>query len=116
MGCDPRAIIARGELLRATTQALPEGVVASLEQGLALVPITDGFFGRVTGVPIVGDLGFWRLPAGFQRTLADWSVRWPVAYAGLVFGDESVGDQALELGAHALGSARCRYPGCGPRP
>lgn len=40
-GYDYQAIIAREELLRATTQALPEGVVASLEQGLALVPITE---------------------------------------------------------------------------
>ena len=85
MGYDLQAIIAREELLRALTQALPEAMVASLEQGLALVPITDAFFDCVTGIPSADDLGFWRLPAGFERTLADWSVRGPVAYVEAEF-------------------------------
>lgn len=85
MGYDLQAIIAREELLRATTQALPDAVVAPLEQGLALVPITDAFFDRVTGIPVADDLGFWRLPAGFERTLADWSARGPVAYVEAEF-------------------------------
>lgn len=85
MGYDLRAIVAREELLRASTRALPEAVVASLEQGLALVPITDAFFDQVTGVHVADDLGFSRLPAGFERTLAAWSVRGPVAYVEAEF-------------------------------
>lgn len=85
MGYDLQAIIAREELLRATAQALPEAVIASLDQGLALVPITDAFFDRVTGGPAAEDLGFWRLPAGFERTLAAWSVCGPVAYVEAEF-------------------------------
>jgi hypothetical protein len=80
MGYDLQAIVAREDLLRAETQAMSKAVVTSLEQGLALVPITDAFLDQATGVPVADDLGFWRLPAGFERTLAAWSVRAPVAY------------------------------------
>ncbi len=85
MGYDLQAIVAREDLLRAATRTWSEAVVASLEQGLALVPITDSFFDQVSGVPVAEDLGFWRLPAGFEQTLAAWSVRGPVAYVEAEF-------------------------------
>ena len=85
MSHELQAIIGREELLRAETQALSEAVVVSLEQGLALVPITDAFFDEVTGASVADGLGFWRLPAGFERILAGWSARGPVAYVEAEF-------------------------------
>ena len=85
MGYDLQAVISREELLRTRTQTLSEAVVTLLGQGLALVPITDAFFDQVAGVPHGDGPGFWRLPAGFERTLAAWSVQGPVAYVEAEF-------------------------------
>ena len=80
MSYELQAIIARGELLAEVTQTLPNTVIAALEQGLALVPITDAFFDGVSVAVTRVDLGFWRLPTGFEPILAAWSLRGPVAY------------------------------------
>ncbi|MFB7576979.1 MULTISPECIES: hypothetical protein [unclassified Streptomyces] len=42
--------------------------------------MTDEVFDAVTDGSTAG-LGFWRLPGGFERLLAQWSAAGPVAYA-----------------------------------
>ncbi|MBJ6637126.1 hypothetical protein H4K36_02640 [Streptomyces sp. DHE7-1] len=80
MGYDLHAVIADGEVLRGVARDLPVARLASIGQGLALLPMTDALFDSVTDRSGVGPLGFWRLPGGFENSLADWSAGGPVAY------------------------------------
>ncbi|MFE2263172.1 hypothetical protein [Streptomyces griseosporeus] len=80
MAYDLRAVIADGELLRGVVGELPAARLASIGQGLSLMPVTDELFGSVTDGGGVGTLGFWGLPGGFETTLAAWSAGGPVAY------------------------------------
>ncbi|MER7689641.1 hypothetical protein [Streptomyces sp. NPDC097610] len=80
MGYDLQAVIAGGEVLRAASRDLPAARLASLGQGLSLMPMTDALFDSVADGSGTGALGFWRLPGGFEKTLADWSTARPVAY------------------------------------
>ncbi|MEU9268553.1 hypothetical protein AB0E04_24320 [Streptomyces sp. NPDC048251] len=80
MSYDLQAVIAGRELLRAASRELPAARLASLGQGLALMPMTDALFDSVADGSDAGALGFWRLPGGFEKTLADWSAAGPVAY------------------------------------
>ncbi|CAM5269713.1 hypothetical protein SALBM311S_12524 [Streptomyces alboniger] len=80
MGYDLQAVIAGGEVLRAASRPLSAARMASLGQGLSLMPMTDALFDSVAEGSDTGALGFWRLPGGFDRTLADWSTAGPVAY------------------------------------
>jgi hypothetical protein len=50
-------------------------------QGLHLLPMTDDFFDEVRQSGVPASLhNFWTLPGGFDRLLAAWSVKGPVAY------------------------------------
>ena len=80
MGYDLHAVIAEEEVLRSAAQGLPAARLASIGQGLALMPVTGALFDSVADRSGTGVLGFWRLPGGFDKTLADSSVRGPVAY------------------------------------
>ncbi|MFD3314599.1 hypothetical protein [Streptomyces sp. NPDC058694] len=80
MGYDLQAVIVGREVLRAAAQDLPDARLASLGQGLSLMPMTDALFDSVTDGSEAGPLGFRRLPGGFEKTLADWSTAGPVAY------------------------------------
>ncbi|MDF3145838.1 MULTISPECIES: hypothetical protein [unclassified Streptomyces] len=80
MGYDLQAVIAGREVLRAAARDLPAARLASLGQGMSLMPMTDALFDSVTDGSDAGPLGFWRLPGGFEKTLADWSTAGPVAY------------------------------------
>lgn len=80
MGYDLQAVIAGREVLRAASRDLPAARLASLGQGLSLMPMTDALFNSVAAGSDAGALGFWRLPGGFEETLADWSTAGPVAY------------------------------------
>ncbi|MEU6465289.1 hypothetical protein [Streptomyces sp. NPDC046976] len=75
-----QAVIAGDELLRAASREVPGARVASLRQGLSLLPMTDEVFDAVTDGTVEGALGFWRLPGGFEKLLARWSAVGPVAY------------------------------------
>jgi hypothetical protein len=44
------------------------------------MPMTDALFDSAADGSDTGSLGFWRLPAGLDRTLADWSTAGPLAY------------------------------------
>ena len=79
MGYELQAVIAEDELLRGASRDLPAARVASLGQGLSLIPMTDQLFDAATD-GAEGPLGFWRLPGGFDRRLAKWSAAGVVAY------------------------------------
>ncbi|MFF5157945.1 hypothetical protein ACFY3N_17130 [Streptomyces sp. NPDC000348] len=105
MGYEVQAVIAGDELLRAASRGVPGARVAPLRQGLSLMPITDDVFDAGTDGSIARDLGFRRLPGGFDRLLAQWSAAGPVAYAETgYFG--GVGEQRAAVrgdGALAVG-------------
>jgi hypothetical protein len=76
---DLQAVIARSEVLSSCADDLPSARLGVLEQGLAIMPMTDDLFDAVTDGS-AGALGFWSLPGGFDGVLARWSVGGPVAY------------------------------------
>lgn len=80
MSYDLQAVIAGGEALRTASRDLPAARLASLGQGLSLMPMTTDLFDSVADGSSTRALGFWRLPGGFEKTLADWSTVGPVAY------------------------------------
>ncbi|MDX3797756.1 hypothetical protein [Streptomyces sp. AK04-3B] len=80
MSYDLQAVIAGEEVLNAASRVLSAARVASLGQGVSLMPMTDALFDSVSEGGDTGALGFWRLPGGFAKTLADWSTAGPVAY------------------------------------
>jgi hypothetical protein len=105
MGYDLQAVVAEEGQLRAAVRDLGSGEVAALGQGLALLVVTEEFADAVTDGGSAEYLGFWRLPGGFDRTLARWSAAGPVAYVEAeYFG--GVGEQTAAVwadGALALG-------------
>lgn len=80
MGYDLQAVIAGEDALRGAARDLPAARLASIGQGLSLMPMTDALFDSVADGSGVGALGFWRLPGGFEKALAAWSAGGPVAY------------------------------------
>ncbi|MFF1452169.1 hypothetical protein ACFVYF_29125 [Streptomyces sp. NPDC058274] len=105
MGYELEAVIAAEELLRVASREVPGARVVPLQQGLSLMPITDEVFDAVTDGSDVGDLGFWKLPGGFETVLARWSSAGPIAYVEAeYFG--GVGEQRTAVwadGSLALG-------------
>jgi hypothetical protein len=80
MGYNLQAVIAGREVLRAASRGLPAARLASLGQDLSLMPMTDALFDSLADGSDAGTMGFWRLPGGFEKTVADWSTAGPVAY------------------------------------
>ncbi|MGW6647489.1 hypothetical protein [Streptomyces iakyrus] len=80
MSYDLQAVIADESALRAATRDLSAARLASIGQGLSLMPMTDALFDTLTDGSGASTLGFRRLPGGFDETLADWSAMGPVAY------------------------------------
>ncbi|MGQ4483761.1 hypothetical protein [Streptomyces sp. SAS_276] len=111
-----QAVIAGDELLRASARSVSDAHVASLGQALSLLPMTDELFDAVTDGSDGSTLGFWRLPGGFDRTLAEWSAGGPVAYVEAeYFG--GTGEQRAAVwadGALAWGPSDDRARGLGP--
>lgn len=105
MGYELQAVIAANGLLRIASREVPGARVVSLRQGLSLMPMTDKLFDALTDGSTAGALGFWRLPGGFERLLAQWSSAGPVAYVEAeYFG--GVGEQRAAVwadGSLALG-------------
>ncbi|WP_328435858.1 hypothetical protein [Streptomyces sp. NBC_00425] len=108
MSYDLQAVIAGEEVLNAAVRVLSAARLASLGQGLSLLPMTDALFDSLSEGVDTGALGFWRLPGGFAKTLADWSTAGPVAYVEAeYFG--GVGEQQAVVwdgGAIVLGPLR----------
>ncbi|MEU3742318.1 hypothetical protein AB0E78_35310 [Streptomyces sp. NPDC032198] len=105
MGYDLQAVIGGEEVLRAGARELPAARLVPIGQGLALMPMTDELFDSVADGGDDRAMDFWRLPAGFAKTLADWSTAGPLAYVEAeYFG--GVGEQTAVVwdgGATALG-------------
>lgn len=80
MSYEIQAVIASTDLLRAATADLAHARLAPLQQGLTLLPITNDLLDSVTDQAADQMSGFWRLPHGFDHTLAAWSHTGPVAY------------------------------------
>lgn len=80
MGYVLEAVIGRRALLAAATRAQPAAVVVPLAQDMALIPMTDNLFDSITDGSAARPLGFWKLPAGFDRTLGAWSGAGPIGY------------------------------------
>jgi hypothetical protein len=80
VGYDLQAVIAASEQLASAARHLSEARLASISQGLSLMPMTDQLFDAVTngGRPEFPE--FWKLPGGFGAVLAAWSGQGPVAY------------------------------------
>ncbi|MBK3572930.1 hypothetical protein JHN63_03630 [Streptomyces sp. MBT65] len=75
-----QAVIAGEDLLRSAAQKAPGAHVASLGQGLSLLPMTSEVLDAVPDADAARSLGFRRLPTGFELKLAEWSAVGPVAY------------------------------------
>lgn len=105
MGYELRAVIAGREVLHALTRDLAPAQLAPLEQGLALLPITDEVFDAVTDHSSADGPGFEQMPRGFDQMTARWSTTGPIAYVEAeYFG--GVGEQRAAVwrnGALALG-------------
>ncbi|GAA2406205.1 hypothetical protein GCM10010420_37630 [Streptomyces glaucosporus] len=108
MGYVLQAVVAREETLRAAARGLPAARTVPLRQGLALLPVTDEFFDAVANGPGGSLPGPWKLPGGFDRTLARWSVPGPVAYVEAEYFGGTGGQSAAvwDAGALALGPLR----------
>ncbi|MFD5910672.1 hypothetical protein ACFWHL_18350 [Streptomyces massasporeus] len=105
MSYDLRAVIADQEVLRIATRDLPAARLASIGQGLSLMPMTDALCAAVADGGGGGTWGFRRFPGGFEKVLAGWSAGGPVAYVEAeYFG--GVGEQRAvvwDAGAIVLG-------------
>ncbi|MFD7436510.1 hypothetical protein [Streptomyces sp. NPDC059861] len=77
---DLKAVIAEEAVLRDVARDLPAARLASVGQGLWLMPMTDAVFDSVADGSDEGVWGFWRLPGGFEKVLAGCSAGGPVAY------------------------------------
>ncbi|MEU2915077.1 hypothetical protein ACFYM3_39270 [Streptomyces massasporeus] len=80
MSYDLQAVIAHEEMLRVATRDLSAARLASIGQGLSLMPMTDALFEAVADGGGDGAWGFQRFPGGFEKVLAVWSAGGPVAY------------------------------------
>jgi hypothetical protein len=80
MGYIIEAVIGSENALRKVILEQPAAVLVPLQQGVAMVPMTDKLFSTVTDATADRPLGFWKLPGGFEQVLADWSADGPVAY------------------------------------
>lgn len=78
MSYELHAVIGRADLLAEAARAVGEPVL--LGQSLALLPMTDELFDTITDGTTTRLLGFWKLPGGFESTLARWSLGGPLAY------------------------------------
>ncbi|MFJ8053507.1 hypothetical protein [Streptomyces luteogriseus] len=80
MSYDLKAVIAGEEILRTATRDLCAVRLASIGQGLSLMPVTDALFEAVADGGGDSASESRRLPGGFEKALAGWSAGGPVAY------------------------------------
>ncbi|MDX6312480.1 MAG: hypothetical protein QOF84_3726 [Streptomyces sp.] len=74
------ALVAHADLLDVLSQDLVASRLAPLAQGLALIPMTRALAHALDDGRDDRPLGFWQLPSGFDRVLADRSQDGPIAY------------------------------------
>ena len=76
------AILGSESMLRDVLKTAPQApaVLVPLTQGIAMIPMTDELFDAVADGTPSAPLGFWKLPGGFDKSLAVWSAADPLAY------------------------------------
>lgn len=80
MSYELKALIGSWDLLKVVAAEVPVARVARLEQGLALIPMTDLLFDTVAEHGGVLQPGFAAFPGGFGRRLVAWSQASPIGY------------------------------------
>jgi hypothetical protein len=81
MGFVVAGVVGGMELMTAAARDLATVTLVPLRQGLMLLPMTAALFDEVENTAADADeLGFWKLPGGFEGTLLAWSAGGPVAY------------------------------------
>lgn len=100
VGYELAAVIAAESVLHATFADLTGTEIVPIEQGLALLPITDEFFDSVSDPTASEAADFWKLPRGFPERLASRSVAGPIAYVEAEFFG-GIGSQSAQVWANA---------------
>jgi hypothetical protein len=85
VGYTLEAVIGAPDVLQPIVDRWPVAVIVPLGSELALVPMTGELFDAATDGTTKDALGFFKLPAGFDRELAGWSAAGPVAYVEAEF-------------------------------
>ena len=85
MGYTLEALIGEPDVLRPVVRRWPVAALVTLDGSLSLIPMTDELFDAAGGGSGSEPLGFWKLPAQFDRDLAGWSAAGPVAYVEAEF-------------------------------
>lgn len=100
-----QAVIAAEQVLGSPAGTVTAPRAVPLGQGLALLPMTDEFFDAVTIGSAPRPAGFWKMPGGFDLTLAAWSAHGPIAYVEADFfgGRGEQHAQVWDEGAVVLG-------------
>lgn len=80
MSYELRALIGAVDLLKVVAAEVPVARVAPLEQGLALIPMTDRLFDTLNAAGGGTEPGFAFFPGGFGLRLGAWSQAGPIAY------------------------------------
>ncbi|GAA2129838.1 hypothetical protein GCM10009760_01530 [Kitasatospora kazusensis] len=81
MSYELRALIGAVDLLKVVAAEVPVAQVAQLEQGFALIPMTDRLYDALHDAGGGVQPGFAFFPGGFGRRLGAWSQAGPIAYA-----------------------------------
>ncbi|MEV7551527.1 hypothetical protein AB0N89_18040 [Amycolatopsis sp. NPDC089917] len=79
MGFNLQAVVATQVVLSELADTADEAHIVPLGH-LSLLPMTDELFDAVTEADAPRLSGFWKMPGGFDRRLADCSTSGPVAY------------------------------------
>ncbi|WP_026925181.1 hypothetical protein [Glycomyces arizonensis] len=100
-----QAVVASHATLSGLARGVESAVVVPLAQGISLLAMTDALFDEINVERAPRPGRFWKLPAGFDRTLADRSVAGPVAYLEAEYfgGAGSQCAQVWDRGRIALG-------------
>jgi hypothetical protein len=75
-----QAVITTEQVLGSLADTVKALRTVPLGQGLALLLMTDELFDAVTIGSAPRPTGFWKMPSGFDLTLAAWSAHGPIAY------------------------------------
>ncbi|WP_354641097.1 hypothetical protein [Kitasatospora camelliae] len=80
MSYELHALIADADLIHVVAAEVPVAQVVRLEQGLALIPMTERLYAALHQESADPAPGFRVFPGGFARRLSAWSKAGPIAY------------------------------------
>ncbi|MER8183888.1 hypothetical protein [Kitasatospora sp. NPDC094015] len=108
MSYELNAMAATTELLNVVAAEVPVARVVRLEQGLAVIPMTERLHAALHQPAAAGQEGFDHFPGGLGRRLEAWSQSAPIAYLeAAYFGGEGSQSAAVWIdGRIALGPLR----------